>query len=546
MLTAGGDPLHMSGGATHMHEVRESPDQGRMSARVLGQRSRPSPHPLGGRSGRPTGSLRPSRIPVGRAPAWPPIQRKPLVGGSDQADEREADAVADAVVRMVDAPPIRAASVGIQRKCAACEAGRPCSACAEEDGKTIQTKRAPSVDRNPVPAPDVALRAAGRGGTQLPGEVRSHFELRFGSDFGHVRVHDGVEAAEGARSVHARAYTVGSDIVFGAGEYTPGTPEGQRLLAHELVHTIQQAGSPTTLQRACLSGAQCTKPATLESFVADTTAKPENVSKAAKRAAACGKVPRDASCTSDGHGAAATALTALLKSNYPSRLGYVAGIFVNKDMPADWGAVTQSCASFTPPLPGGFCTFVPDTLEAQAKQFSAGAATIAGVPRQEWLTATLATLTHETEHARFDAAAPIARPSATACKFEDHESNLSEMAAALSEMHVYYRAALARPEKDRFKAFFAKFDDWVKNGSEDISGIVTNLRCKCECADADYYVRKTAESVSTNQKWDTNELTMIHNELRDPKWGLGWPVAPPAAVDVNDLPTVAPAPFKLE
>jgi hypothetical protein len=61
-------------------------------------------------------------------------------------------------------------------------------------------------------------------------------------DFGQVRIHTGSTAAESARAIGARAYTVGHDIVFGAGEYAPHTGTGRRLLAHELTHVVQQGG----------------------------------------------------------------------------------------------------------------------------------------------------------------------------------------------------------------------------------------------------------------------------------------------------------------
>src|SRR5690242_20251971 len=64
--------------------------------------------------------------------------------------------------------------------------------------------------------PDAAVRAAGRGGAPLDGPVRAYFEPRFGHDFGQVRVHADAEAADGARAVRARAYTIGEQIVFGA------------------------------------------------------------------------------------------------------------------------------------------------------------------------------------------------------------------------------------------------------------------------------------------------------------------------------------------
>lgn len=65
-------------------------------------------------------------------------------------------------------------------------------------------------------------------------------EPRFGVDFSQVRVHTDPRATESAQAVNALAYTVGRNVVFGTGQYAPGTSEGRRLLAHELVHTIQQ------------------------------------------------------------------------------------------------------------------------------------------------------------------------------------------------------------------------------------------------------------------------------------------------------------------
>ncbi len=89
---------------------------------------------------------------------------------------------------------------------------------------------------------ETAMRVTGRYGTGLPPEVRSYFEPRFQYDFGRVRVHADGDAAGGARAIEARAYTLGRDIVFGSGEYAPGTVEGRRLLAHELTHVVQQDG----------------------------------------------------------------------------------------------------------------------------------------------------------------------------------------------------------------------------------------------------------------------------------------------------------------
>jgi len=90
-------------------------------------------------------------------------------------------------------------------------------------------------------------------GSPLPTPLRGFFEKQFDSSFGDVRVHDGPEAAASARSVGARAYTWGREIVFGAGEYLPGEGNGKKLLAHELAHVVQQESGHPLIQRSPLS-----------------------------------------------------------------------------------------------------------------------------------------------------------------------------------------------------------------------------------------------------------------------------------------------------
>jgi hypothetical protein len=74
-------------------------------------------------------------------------------------------------------------------------------------------------------------------------EARTFFEPRFGHDFSQVRVHSEATAVDSARAVNAHAYTVGSSIVLGATALRADALEGQRLLAHELTHVVQQSGS---------------------------------------------------------------------------------------------------------------------------------------------------------------------------------------------------------------------------------------------------------------------------------------------------------------
>lgn len=87
-------------------------------------------------------------------------------------------------------------------------------------------------------------------GASLPLPVRQHLGLRFGHDFGNVHIHTDKAAAESATAHHARAYTVGRDIIFAAGEYRPHTPAGRWLLAHELAHVIQQGKRSNSLDAA--------------------------------------------------------------------------------------------------------------------------------------------------------------------------------------------------------------------------------------------------------------------------------------------------------
>src|SRR5947209_1312357 len=81
-------------------------------------------------------------------------------------------------------------------------------------------------------------------GDPLPDRVRSFLEPRLGHDFSGVRIHTNQQAAESAHQVQALAYTVGRDIVFGAGQFQPESNSGRRLIAHELTHVVQQNGVP--------------------------------------------------------------------------------------------------------------------------------------------------------------------------------------------------------------------------------------------------------------------------------------------------------------
>jgi hypothetical protein len=95
-----------------------------------------------------------------------------------------------------------------------------------------------------APSTESAIGSLAGRGQPLSQADRAFFEPRFGYDFSKLRVHTDAKAAESARAFCALAYTRGSDIVFAAGRYQPHTTEGRSLLAHELVHAIQQTPTP--------------------------------------------------------------------------------------------------------------------------------------------------------------------------------------------------------------------------------------------------------------------------------------------------------------
>jgi hypothetical protein len=113
-----------------------------------------------------------------------------------------------------------------------------CSACRTKRLRKQAAARAP-----------VVAETLGAPGRPLDAVTRSFFEPRLGSDLSRVRVHTGERAAGTAASLGARAFAVGSEVVFGAGEYAPQTPAGQRLLAHELAHVVQDGGGPPVVRR---------------------------------------------------------------------------------------------------------------------------------------------------------------------------------------------------------------------------------------------------------------------------------------------------------
>jgi Domain of unknown function (DUF4157) len=157
------------------------------------------------------------------------IQTKLVVGSADDPAERQADRVAEAVLRSLTGHD----GVG--------------GGSELEEGSRISRKASRSTDplggMDVDPENEAAIAQARSRGSALDPGVRTRMETAFGSDFGAVRIHRGREADHLSRSLQARAFTTGADIFFASGAYQPGTSSGQALLAHELTHVVQQGAA---------------------------------------------------------------------------------------------------------------------------------------------------------------------------------------------------------------------------------------------------------------------------------------------------------------
>jgi len=114
-----------------------------------------------------------------------------------------------------------------------------------EADESIKTKHTPGQSSETTPNLAAHIQSL-HGGQPMPASTRTFFEPRFGFDFSQVRVHTDEQARETAQALNADAFTVDQDIVFGAGRYAPETPQGKRLLGHELTHVVQQNGDAHT------------------------------------------------------------------------------------------------------------------------------------------------------------------------------------------------------------------------------------------------------------------------------------------------------------
>src|SRR5258706_10363014 len=193
------------------------------------------------------------------------LQTKLTVNKPGDRYEQEADRVAEQVMRMPESVRASTSSdqmegMHIQRlQIDHQELHRQPETEEEDEEEIILAKE--NAGQVPAVTPDLQSRIdylKGRG-QPLPDSTRTLMESHFGHDFSRVRIHADTRAAETARILNAKAYTVGHNIVFGVGQYTPTTYSGQKLLAHELTHVVQQLSDPTLAQPTLLQRQPATK-----------------------------------------------------------------------------------------------------------------------------------------------------------------------------------------------------------------------------------------------------------------------------------------------
>ncbi len=170
------------------------------------------------------------------------LQPKLRIGKAGDKYEQEADRLADQVMRMPEPKKVSIDNFQIQRACTKCEENelkrQPIKE--EDEEEKLQAKAASGTISEINPDMESNIHSLKGGGQPLSKKDRTFFEPRFGQDFSHVRLYTDTRAAKFAEAMNARAFTFGKNVVFGTGQYVPETMSGQKLLAHELTHVVQQ------------------------------------------------------------------------------------------------------------------------------------------------------------------------------------------------------------------------------------------------------------------------------------------------------------------
>jgi hypothetical protein len=451
-----------------------------------------------------------------------PLQRKLAIGAVNDPLELQADAMAD---RVMKASALSSSTPILQRKCSCGGSDEECDSCKANRGSALQRKSA-TPEATSV-APPIVHDVLHSSGQPLDSATRSLMSPRFGADVSNVRVHTGARAAESASALNALAYTVGRDVVFGANQYQPGTREGQRLLAHELAHVIQQHEAPFfTVQRACRSAAQCAVPSSgsAGTFGATVEAESEALARASGGVPPVGGGPTP--CLFPRHGDRATNFETLATT---AGLGAaiapgIAGFFINACLSPNDGATNDTCGNFPGGPPGGapaakFCVQLHTTDEDTAIALLAKPKPLSYADQRMFLWIT-SSVVHESQHNRFDATASTVVPAAVECNLSTSipiaagrtvGNALSEISAQIGEFDVYYRNKKLHPGLASGYALQTEEHNISSRGGETILGNIKDIQCVCNCNTVNTFVEKVFNDAANS--WTAPDKDAEKNEF---------------------------------
>lgn len=485
-----------------------------------------------------------SRVAPGLLP-WP-IQAKLEVGGVDDPPEREADRLAEQVMRMPaaglhnstmtpgaegvqdDYPTLSDHPRKVQRKCSC---GGSCDKCKSEtsEDESGQMQRKPadtSLSGNIAAlstAPPLVHDVLRSPGHPLDATTLAFFESRFGRKLNDVRVHADASAADSAAAVGALAYTVGPNVVFGRARYSPHSASGQQLLAHELAHVIQQSHPPDTLRRKpCLHGSDC------KFIPGDTGRFVEGVDAPPKKGEVSVEIGHVEILTPDPsapkgapvkpppsrQGLLAPNLRKLVENSGFKISPEASGPFIDEGLSSKVGAQAVPCSSFPDGLPkgapkDGCCIQIYPEMENRATKLLASKAPRTAAQDADALEL-VGTVLHEAEHCDFDRSPATAKkiPAEFDCNlstvvFHGPRTNfdftvkfyLSELSAEIAQFPPYFQTFEKSPTKANHDLLHQKEIDLALNKGESIRGIIHGLKCACSCESVDHLVENAVHDV---------------------------------------------------
>ncbi len=459
------------------------------------------------------------------------MQAKLEVGAVDDPLEREADRVAEQVMRMPDAAASPALQVGspttsaaVQRKCSC---GGSCETCKGQhsDDEHDQVQRKPAAPQISAvgssglakgSAPPIVHEVLRSPGQPLDAATRGFFEPRFGQNLNHVRVHADTRAAESASTMGAMAYTVGPNVVFGRDRFSPHSATGRNLLAHELAHVMQQgAGSPGTLRRApCLHGSDCKViPGDPGRFGEEVDAPLKKGEISIGHVEILDSSAPNAAPPPSRQGQLALNLKKLVEDSGFKIAAEASGLFIDEELTSKVGAQATQCAAFPGGPPkgtpkDGCCIQIYPEMDNRAKRLLESKSPRTHAQDQDALEL-ISTVLHEAEHCHFDASPETAKkiPAESDCNLDTvvfHGPRtksdftvkfyLSELSAIIAELRPYFQNFEASPTKQNHGLLHEEEIWKTLNKDESVRGIIHGLKCACSCESVDHLIENAVRN----------------------------------------------------